>query len=153
MPLPFSVRPVRPSDLDRICEIEHASFGKDAYPRNLFAEFYRKCGHLFLVVARADTVWGYMITCLCGDRAELVSVAVAPPARQRRAASALMDSTLRRLRRRRVTRIHLMVRVGNRKARSFYEKYGFHKVRIVRRYYSDGADALMMAREITSARK
>ena len=149
----FSVRPVRPSDLDRICEIEHASFGKDAYPRNLFAEFYRKCRRLFLVVARGNTVWGYMITCRCGDRAELVSVAVAPPARTRGAASVLMDSTLRRLQRSGVTRIHLMVRVRNRKARAFYEKYGFDKVRFVPRYYSDGADALMMAKEITSARK
>jgi ribosomal-protein-alanine N-acetyltransferase len=153
MYVPFSVRPVRASDLDRICEIEHASFGKDAYPRKLFAEFHRKCGGLFLVAERGRALWGYMVTCRSGDRAELVSVAVAPDARKRGAASALMDSTLRRLRRRGIARIRLMVRVRNRKARAFYEKYGFDKVRVVRGYYEDGADGLMMAREVMSARK
>jgi len=153
MSAPFSVRPVRLADLERICVIEHASFGKDAYPRNLFAEFYRRCGGLFLVVERGRTVWGYMVTCVRGDRAELVSIAVAPAGRKRGAASLLMDSTLRRLRRRRVARISLMVRVGNRKARAFYEKYGFDKVRLVPRYYSDGVDGLLMAREVFSGRK
>ena len=45
----FVVRPVRQRDLDRILEIEAASFGADAYDRNLFAEYTRKCGGLFLV--------------------------------------------------------------------------------------------------------
>jgi len=153
MSAPYSVRPFRLSDLDRICQIEHLSFGKDAYPRNLFADFYYKCRGLFLVVERDSTLWGYMITCRSGDRGERVSVAVAPEARSRGAASALMESTLRRLRRAGIARIRLMVRVRNRKARAFYEKYGFAKVRIVPAYYSDAADALMMAREVTSAQK
>jgi ribosomal-protein-alanine N-acetyltransferase len=150
MQAPFSIRPVRLSDLDRICVIEHASFGRDAYPRNLFAEFYSKCGPLFLVAERGGIVWGYMITCRSGDRAELVSIAIAPPARKRGAASALMDSSIRRLRRRGVLQFRLMVRVRNRAARGFYEKYGFEKVRLVPGYYTSGGDALLMARKISS---
>ena len=57
-----------------------------------------------------------------------------------------MDSTLRRLRRRGVTRLVLMVKVTNRPARRFYEKYGFRKVRLARRYYEDGSDGILMAR-------
>ena len=48
----IEIRRFRLADLDRIMEIEHASFGKDAYERNLFAEFYHKCGDLFLVAER-----------------------------------------------------------------------------------------------------
>ncbi|HEV3199966.1 MAG TPA: ribosomal protein S18-alanine N-acetyltransferase [Bryobacteraceae bacterium] len=146
----FLVRRIRGSDLDQILEIEHLSFGKDAYDRNLFAEYLHKCGDLFLVVERGRKVCGYMVTCTRGQgalgRAELVSVAVDPAARGEGAASALMDSTLRRLRLRGIGRFALMVRVTNREARAFYEKYGFRKVRTVRGYYEDGGDGWLMAR-------
>ena len=66
MPGRFLVRRFRASDLNRILTIEHASFGEDAYDRNLFAEYARECGGLFLVVERASRVWGYMLTCTGG---------------------------------------------------------------------------------------
>ena len=144
----IEIRKIRPADLDRIQEIEEASFGTDAYDRNLFAEFYRKCGDLFLVAERRSGICGYMVTCIRGDRAEIVSIAVDPPSRGKGAASALMSSTLRRLRRRRVARLVLMVKVTNAPARAFYEKYGFHKVRVVRGYYEDGSDGMLMARVV-----
>jgi ribosomal-protein-alanine N-acetyltransferase len=141
------IRRFRRSDLDRVEEIEKASFGKDAYDRNLFAEFCDKCRSLFVVAVRRSKVCGYMITCIRGDRAEVVSIAVDPAARGSGAASALMDSTLRRLRRRKVARLVLMVRVSNAPARAFYGKYGFEKTRLVRKYYEDGADGVLMARK------
>ena len=142
------VRKIRLADLDRIQQIEDASFGKDAYERKLFAEFYHKCGDLFLVAERRSSICGYIVTCIRGDRAEIVSIAVDPPSRSKGAASALMASTLRRLRRRDVPRLVLMVKVTNAPARAFYETYGFRKVRIVRRYYADGSDGLLMARAV-----
>jgi [ribosomal protein S18]-alanine N-acetyltransferase len=144
----LSIRLFRLSDLDRILEIEHASFRKDAYDRNLFADFHHKCGDLFLVALKDRKVCGYMVTCLCGgeaeDRAELVSVAVDPTRRGKGIATALMASTVRRLRRRGVGRFHLMVKATNRAAIRFYEGYGFHKTRTVRRYYEDGRDGWRM---------
>jgi ribosomal-protein-alanine N-acetyltransferase len=116
----------------------------------LFAEFYDKCGPLFLVAERASGICGYMITCIGGDRAEIVSIAVDPPARAAGAATVLMAATIRRLRRRGAARVALMVKMTNAPARAFYEKSGFHKVRVVRGYYEDGADALLLARAITS---
>ena len=156
----YSIRRMRVADLDRIMEIERASFGRDAYDRNLFAEYTRKCGELFLVAERShDTVgkvWGYALTCLAaqrrgedsGKQAELISVAVDPAARGTGAAKALMDSTLRRLRSRQVTRLGLMVKVTNQRARAFYERYGFKKIRIVRAYYEDGQDGCLMAKHL-----
>jgi ribosomal-protein-alanine N-acetyltransferase len=146
----YRVRRARPGDLDRIEQIERASFGRDAYDRKLFAELHRTCGELFLVVEHKRRVCGYMVTCRRGEspRAELVSVAVDPAARRHGAASVLLESTLRRLRRRRAARLGLMVKVTNRAARRFYEKYGFSKIRRVSRYYEDGADGVWMAREV-----
>jgi ribosomal-protein-alanine N-acetyltransferase len=156
----YSVRRVRLADLDRIMEIERASFGRDAYDRNLFAEYTHKCGELFLVAERSRKICGYALTCLSArkyaptsqgisrQRAELISVAVDPAARRTGAAKALMDSTLRRLRLRGVWRFSLTVKVTNQKARAFYEAYGFRKVRIVRAYYEDGQDGWLMAKHL-----
>jgi ribosomal-protein-alanine N-acetyltransferase len=137
--------------MDRIQRIEHASFGNDAYDRNLFAEFFHKCGELFLAALRRGVVCGYVVSCVRGERAEIVSIAVAPSARGGGVASALMESTLRRLRRRGVNRIVLMVKVSNAPARAFYEKYGFEKVRLTRAYYEDGSDGVLMARKVAGA--
>lgn len=96
-------------------------------------------------------VRGYSLTRPTGNRAELVSIAVDPPARRRGVASALLHSTMRRLRRRQVESLSLMVRLTNAAARGFYEKYEFTKVRIVRGYYEDGADGCLMRRTIPVA--
>lgn len=148
MPAPLKIRKFRWSDLNRVERIEKASFGEDAYDRNLFAEFFDICGGLFLVALRGSVICGYTITCIRGGKAELVSIAVAPAARGRGVASKLMESTLRRLRRRSVARLVLMVKVSNAEARAFYVKFGFDKVRLVRKYYEDGADGLLMARNV-----
>ena len=148
----LKIRLFRESDMDSILQIEHTSFYKDAYARNLFAEFYHNCGELFLVAEGDRRVCGYMVTCtrsrLGTLKAELISVAVDSAARRMGVASALMDSTLRRLRRRRVSRLTLTVKVSNRRALAFYRKYGFLQLRILPKYYEDGKDAWLMARDL-----
>lgn len=148
----FSIRRVLQRDLDRILTIEAASFGADAYDRNLFAEYTRQCGGLFLVAERGTKVCAYSITAISPgasrNRAELVSVAVSPPFLGKGAASALLDSTLRRLRRRGITRLGLMVKVTNQRARAFYQRHGFRQLRRVARYYEDGADGLSLVKDL-----
>ena len=148
MPGRFAVRRLKRMDLDRIMEIEHASFGADAYDRKLFAEFLNASGDLFLAAERSGKIRGYLVACRRGRRAEVVSVAVDPACRGQGAASALMESALRRLRLRGVGRLVLMVKVSNHPARAFYEKYAFKNVRRVRRYYEDGSDGWLMGREV-----
>jgi ribosomal-protein-alanine N-acetyltransferase len=169
----FVVRRVRAADIPAILEIETASFGSDAYDRKLFAEYTRDCGELFLVALGGTRVVGYAITCVCrrsfdrasrsvpsgrcasgamppcqGLRAELVSIAVHPSVLGQGAAAALMKSLLRRLKLRRVTRFGLTVKVTNHRAIAFYEKYGFRKLRRVRRYYEDAADGFLFVKDL-----
>ena len=143
----FSVRRARPADLDRILTIERAGFGQWAWDRNLFAEYTRTCGELFLVALCRDRVIGYSIACitrrLLVRRAELVSIAADPAFRGKGAADALLAATLRRLKARGIPRIGLMVKVTNARARAFYEKHGFRKVRRVPKYYEDGEDGYL----------
>ena len=144
----INVRHLRLRDMDRVLEIEQASFGAEAYDRNLFAEYFHKCGELFLVADLGERICGYSLTCISGQRAELVSVAVDPPDRGKGIARTLLDSTLRRLRRRAVARLALTVRQSNQPARALYESQGFLERRIIPGYYEDGEDGLMMTKEV-----
>ncbi|HEY1242980.1 MAG TPA: ribosomal protein S18-alanine N-acetyltransferase [Bryobacteraceae bacterium] len=145
----YWIRPVAIADLDRIAEIEAASFGREAYDRKLFAHYAQSCRRLFLVITRRRKVVGYMITCIRGTKAaELVSVAVDPSKRQAGAASALLESTLRRLKRRGAASLRLVVRVTNTPAQAFYAKYGFRRVRVLPGYYEDGGDGIAMRRPV-----
>jgi ribosomal-protein-alanine N-acetyltransferase len=148
----FSVRPARLSDMDRILTIERAGFGRWAWDRNLFAEYLADCGELFLVAESGEKVIGYCIVCitrrLMGSRAHLESIAVAPAMRGKGASDALMRAVLRRVKRRGIGRMDLMVKVTNERARGFYERYGFRKIRRVLRYYEDGEDGLLFRLEL-----
>ncbi len=151
MPQRFTVRPFQLRDLPRILQIEVASFGADAYDRNLFAEYARISPRLFLVAAPSSgkprRVCGYSISLVLpkGDRAELVSLALDPAFLGSGAADSLMRSTLRRLRLRRVSRLTLTVKISNLRALRFYQKYGFRKLRRAPAYYEDGADGILMS--------
>jgi ribosomal-protein-alanine N-acetyltransferase len=147
MDAPLRIREIRLKDLDRIMEIERASFGVHAYERALFVEYYRSSGVVFIAAIQASRILGYALAAIRGGRAELVSIAVDPADRGRGAATALIVSLVRRLRRRRIARIILMVRTGNRGAQALYRKHGFRRVRRVSRYYEDGADGWLMTRE------
>jgi ribosomal-protein-alanine N-acetyltransferase len=160
MPAPYTIRRFKASDMDRVLEIERASFGKDAYDRKLFAEYERKCGGLFLLAEGSRTVDGYSIACVSGKYSSLVkrgslvrrndlvasleSIAVDPRARGKGAASSLLKSTIRRLKLQGVHRITLMVRRSNAVALQFYERRGFTAVRRAPGYYENGEEGLVM---------
>jgi [ribosomal protein S18]-alanine N-acetyltransferase len=153
MPPRYTVRPFKPADMDRVLEIEHASFGRDSYDRKLFAKYHRQCGRLFLLAHGDRTIDGYSIVCVSKRRggliASLESIAVAPRARGRGAASSLLKSTVRRLKLQGVGRITLMVRSSNGVALQFYERRGFTTVRRAPGYYEDGEEGLLMRKDLT----
>ena len=153
MPARFLVRRLRASDLDRILEIEHASFGKDAYdpatsvcrippqmrrpvPGSAAGrENLRIYGHLRHRTRHSEA--GGIDFRSRGSRGARQGGKGHRHDGQHAAAAALAGG---------VGRLVLMVRVTNSEARAFYEKYGFRKIRTVRRYYEDDGDGWLMAR-------
>ena len=140
----IEIRKARARDVDRILEIEAASFGREAWDRALFVEALEDCGDLFLVAKLGGDFAGYSITCLQGSNAELVSIAVFPEARRHGLGEALIRHTLDRLKRRRVVVWRLMVGIKNEDAIRFYRGLGFRRVRTVKNYYGTGRDAWRM---------
>jgi len=82
------------------------------------------------------------------DEAEILTLAVAPAARRKGAARALLDEAMARAASRGAANMFLEVAVSNAAARALYEQAGFIQVGQRRRYYADGGDALVMARAL-----
>ena len=139
----YSIRRARPSDLPRILAIERAGFGEWAWDRNLFAEYTRTCGELFLVALEGSKVVGYCIGRIDRGTAAVESIAVAPSVKGKGAADTLLRSLLRRLKRRGVPRVALMVKITNQRAIAFYQKQGFRRIRKVPHYYEDREAGLL----------
>ena len=144
MPPPVTLRCFKPADLPRILQIEQASFGRDAWDRELFLEYFHRSPDLFLVARRGRRISGYIITCVTSKDAELVSIAVDPRDRLRGLGRAMLDQTLAQLRSRPLGAWWLMVATSNQPAIRFYESYGFVRGRRTKGYYGAGRDAWRM---------
>ena len=138
------IRPANRRDLRRILAIERSSFGPEAWDRALFEEFLASSPDVFIVAEARGRLLGYLIAIDGGSRVELASIATAPRERRSGIGKALMIHALRCLGRRRIKEWWLMVRTTNDAAIRFYRTFGFRRVRRVKRYYEDGADAWRM---------
>jgi ribosomal-protein-alanine N-acetyltransferase len=79
------------------------------------------------------------------DEAHIVTVAVRPEMRRRGAGELLVAEALELARDRGAELVTLECRVSNTAAQALYEKYGFARAGIRRRYYTDdGEDAVVM---------
>jgi ribosomal-protein-alanine N-acetyltransferase len=143
--VPVEVRRFTRRDLERVVAIERASFGQDAWQPELFLEYWRACPDLFLIARLRRRIAGYSITRTDWRGAELESIAVDPPYRGHGVAQALLKATVSQLRAR---TLRLMVGTKNESALRFYERFGFTRVRKVKRYYGPGRDAWRMRLEL-----
>lgn len=141
----IDVRPFKRRELDRVVEIERASFGQDAWPAEAFVECWRESPELFLTARQGRRIAGYSITRTNWRGAELESIAVDPRYRGRGIAQALLDATRQRLPA--PGALRLMVSTANADALRLYRQYGFVRTRLVKRYYSAGGDAWRMRLE------
>ncbi len=137
----IDVRPFERRHLKRIVAIERGSFGKDAWPAELFLEYWRRSPELFLTARQGRRIAGYSIAQTNWRGAELESIAVDPRFRGRGVAQALLDATIARLQ---AGTLRLMVSTTNAPALRFYRQYGFVRMRLVKRYYGAGRDAWRM---------
>ena len=141
------IRRAHIDDLPSILRIEKKSFGRDAWDREIFLDYFdRSARSAFLVAAINRKIVGYALAFHTQTGAEIHSIAVAPAERGRGVAIALLKRIIALLRRRGFETISLNVRLENKAAIQLYRKLGFHRVRRVNGYYEDGAPAWRMRR-------
>jgi ribosomal-protein-alanine N-acetyltransferase len=130
-------------DLNNLRELERVCFPLDAWPLLDLVSILTLPGVVRLKAEVDGKFAGFIAGDLRGSDhiAWIATIGVLPEYRSRGLATALLKACERRLK---GSRVRLCVRVNNESAIRLYEKSAYHRVDVWRRYYNDGADALVM---------
>ena len=132
-------------DVDGVQEVERASFPVP-WPANAFRHELTQNKNARYVVAReGGRIVGYAGLWLMVDEAHITTFAVLPEHRRRRIGERMLQRLFDIAEEMGAEWLTLEVRVSNIGAQRLYEKYGFRRAGVRRRYYSDNnEDALIM---------
>src|SRR6266536_1511066 len=135
-------------DIDAVQEVERSSFPVP-WPANAFRHELTQNRNARYVVARSgDLIVGYAGLWLMVDEAHITTFAVHPEHRRRRIGERMLQRMFEIAEEMGAEWLTLEVRVSNLAAQRLYEKYGFRRAGVRRRYYSDNnEDALIMSTE------
>ena len=149
----MTVRPATGADVPVVARLERDNLGVDAWSEALVAEGVTGAlPTIHYLVAEADgAVVGHAVASVVADIAELQRIAVDPPHRRTGLASALLDAVVDLARGAGADRLLLEVREDNAGALAFYAARGFVEVDRRRRYYRDGATAVVLRRGLGPA--
>jgi len=132
-------------DIDAVQEVERSSFPVP-WPANAFRHELTQNRNARYVVARSnDVIVGYAGLWLMVDEAHITTFAVHPDSRRQRIGERLLQRLFEVAAVMSAEWLTLEVRASNLAAQKLYEKYGFRRAGVRRRYYSDNnEDALIM---------
>ncbi|MGZ4465621.1 MAG: ribosomal protein S18-alanine N-acetyltransferase [Nocardioides sp.] len=144
------VRPAVAADVEAVAELERDNLGPDAWSEGLVAEgILERLPTVHYLVAELDgTVVGHAVASVVADIAELQRIAVDAGVRRTGLASELLDSVVDLATVGGADRLLLEVREDNAPALAFYAARGFVEVDRRRRYYGDGATAVVLRRSL-----
>ena len=101
-------------------------------------------GHFALLATQKDQPLGFAIGRAQAEEAEILTIAVRPGARGQGVGRALLNALLAEAAKRGAMDLFLEVAEPNLAARALYARAGAKEVGRRRRYYADGADALVL---------
>ena len=131
-----------------LSELDKLSVGADGWSARDFYDEAAKDGGIVLAMLDGNKVIGAIAGFTASNTGEILTVAVSPEYRRQGIADKLMDRFFSLLPDD-VDNIALEVRQSNNAAISLYEKYGFEKMGVRRRFYRDPVeDADIMVKKI-----
>jgi len=130
--------------VDAVAALEAAVFGPDAWSPAQVAEELGGPGRRTWVTERDGAVVGYAVTWRSGDVVDLQRIAVHPDQRHQGLARGLLEAAVAAGRADGADRMLLEVGAANGAALSLYAAAGFVEIDRRRRYYRDGADAVVL---------
>src|SRR5579859_6235712 len=132
-------------DIPAVQGVERASFPVP-WPANAFRhELTQNRNARYIVAREREGIVGYAGLWLMVDEAHITTFAVLPDHRRQRIGERMLQRLFDIADQMGAEWLTLEVRVSNLAAQSLYEKYGFRRAGVRRRYYSDyNEDALIM---------
>ena len=141
------IRAAGPEDLAELGALEEQLFGADAWDEPQLRVELTGPGRLVLVNDDGGLT-AYAVTMVVGDSADLLRVGVRPDRQRGGAGTAMVATAMLEAGRAGARRMLLDVGADNAPARALYRAAGFEEIDRRRRYYRDGSDALVLARDL-----
>jgi len=145
--LSYKIRRAEASDLLGVCAVERTCF-RDPYPSEALNDLIKDHQDHFFVASDHGEIVGYAVASANAAQGHVFSIAVDPRHRRGGIATALLSAVTVRLAEEGVECMQLEVRRGNTGAIAFYEQAGYRVSALVRHYYADGEDALVLVRSV-----
>ncbi len=146
-------RQYRHDDLEAIFRLDEVCFAKEfRFDRRSMSAFASDKDAITLIAEDRGEVIGFVIAHLkrvdTACRAYIITLDVAPEWRRKGVAGELMAEVEERAFSEGARLIRLHVFAGNDAAIRFYERLGYERARIVRRYYGAGLDAIVYGKDL-----
>ncbi len=150
-----ALRGMTEDDLTAVHALEQALFPEDAWSEQMLREELAdqpRTRH-YVVAEEAGEIIGYAGLAAAADQADVQTIGVKEDRRGSGVGAALLTELLDEASRRGSVQVFLEVRADNDSARRLYERFGFVRVGLRRRYYQpSGVDAVVMCREMRPKR-
>lgn len=157
----FTVRDNRPEEFEELWSIDQSCFAPGiAYTRNELLAYMRRPGAFTLIAESTEysdkpqpEIVGFLVaeTSRLGI-GHIITIDVRERARRHRIGSALLAAAELRLRNSNSHAVCLEAAVDNTSALRFYKRHDYHVTRVIRNYYSNGVDALLLEKSLRSAK-
>lgn len=139
------VRPMLESDLEKIMEIEQASFTSPWSPFAFTSELKENDYARYFCLEVSGQIVGYMGLWFILEEGHITNVAITPLYRGNQWGEYLMRFVMKMMLSEGMERMTLEVRASNSSAQQLYERLGFVKAGVRKGYYSDNReDAIIM---------
>ncbi|MGJ6962618.1 ribosomal protein S18-alanine N-acetyltransferase [Streptosporangium sp. G11] len=144
------LRQMTADDLPAVMEVERKTFPADAWSEGMLrGELNDQPRTRHYVVALVDDeIVGYAGLAAAGDQADVQTIAVLAEWRRSGVGGAMLTELLAEAARRGAVSVFLEVRADNPGAQAVYDRFGFERIGLRRRYYEDGTDAIMMRKDL-----
>jgi len=142
---PIVIEDMTADDIPAVQEVERASFPVP-WPANAFKhELTQNKNARYIVARESERIIAYAGLWLALDEAHITTFAVIPERRRRKIGERMLVRLFDLATDLKAEWLTLEVRASNLAAQKLYEKYGFRRAGVRRRYYSDNnEDALIM---------
>jgi len=150
----MELRGFKPSDLDALVEIDGACFPPGiSYSREVLDDCTADPHSATWIAQERDEIVGFLIAHHeTKSRAHIITLDVVESWRRRGVGGALMDEAEAWAKRRGAGLVYLETAEDNLPAQKFYVARGYAKVQTVEGYYSNGAAAWVMVKQIRQDR-
>ena len=138
----MQLRKMTEDDLPQVLELQGELAFQDWDEKQFLSEIRANYAYCVVSIDESDRLLGYAVFHLLGSDSELLSIATRGSEQRKGIGTQLLQAGLDKLTED-GDQCFLEVRVGNAKARAFYEKHGFELYHSRKKYYSDGEDAAL----------